>query len=257
MTKEAVSSSRAENNEAASLLGKVTSLEDKFNDKLSTVKHVNSACDDANGRIDAMLNSESELTVAASTKRTGIIDIDQLTRDLRNETDEINRLFDQFDVDDFVANSTNQFRALAAKNRKKLDDFDIESDQLLEAKSDEIAMKYRINKQLKHDIVGVVKELTDLRDQCSVLETKVMNDKNETSHINDDIDDVISNIELLNDDIAAKQAVYDDLIAKKGQSERDTVATKVSTTFHVLGRINDGLIRGGTTINTGRSIHQK
>ena len=59
---------------------------------------------------------------------------------------------------------------------KKLDDFDIESDRLSKAKSDEIKIKCNDNQQIKLEIVGVVVKLTDLRDQCSVFDTKVMND---------------------------------------------------------------------------------
>ena len=228
LTKEAITSSRAENDGKTSLLGKMASVEESFNDKLTTVKHVNVACDEANGQISAMLETSSDCTDHGNIK----IDVDQLIVDVKNETEEIDRLFDQFDMGEYVATSTDQVRALAASNQQELVDFDAESDQLLTEKRHEIALKRDQNQQLKHEIGCVVDDLTNLRRQRAVLETKIDDDKNETSRVNDDIDDVMNNIALLNDNIAAEQAVIDDLMVKRGQSDRETLAIEVTFFNH-------------------------
>ena len=122
LTKEAITSSRAENDGKTSLLEKMASLEESFNDKLTTVKHVNGACDEANGQISAMLETSSDGIDHGNIK----IDVDQLIVDVKNETDEIDRLFDQFDMGEYVATSTDKVRALAAANQQELVDFDAE-----------------------------------------------------------------------------------------------------------------------------------
>ena len=244
LTKEAITSSRAENDGKTSLLGKMASVEESFNDKLTTVKQVNGACDEANGQISAMLETSSDGIDHGNTK----IDVDQLIVDVKNETDEINRLFDQFDMGEYVATSTDQVRALAAANQQELIDFDAESDQLLMEKRDEIALKRDQNHQLKHEIGCVVDDLTNLRRQRAVFETTIDDDKNETSRVNDDIDDVMNNIALLNDNIAAEQAVIDDLMVKRGQSDRETLAIEVTFFNHSN---SDRSLKGGAKLNAG------
>ena len=203
------------------LTNKVADLSQKFCNNLDKVKQINSQCEETHRQIVPLLDLTEPLTSCCD------LNIDELIKRSRDESDEIDEMLKSVDIEEYENNARDELIQSSTRNQQSLDAFDAETERLLKAKNDEISMKSIENEQMKKMIEEKTNESNSIKGEINKTSTLITTFRQETNRINAEIEDLHNNMAILDESIENQQNRINELEMELKQAEDENQVIKV------------------------------
>ena len=221
MTRNTVELAAKETGEMNDLTEKVANLSQKFSTNLDKVKQINSQCEETHKQIVPLLDLNDPITSCD-------LNIDELVKRSRDESDEIDEMLKSVDIEEYENNARDELIQISTRNQQSLDAFDAETERMLKGKNDEILMKSIENDEMKKLIEEKANESNAIKEEINKTSTLITFFRQETNRVNAEIEDLHNNMAILDESIENQQNRINELDMEVKQAEDGNQVVKVN-----------------------------